>query len=175
MSFPILTGIDWFGIFGFAFISVTGRYVPESGGGGGGAIGGGDLTGQSPTSTNDGTFPQPEKNVCNAMAVYAQQLADEAIVQAGGSNHGAVSRFDRAFSQAYLGNDGIGSTLLSAWEFSRKEVKTTGVAYNNAGRRGISRPIPRLSRRTDPSLCGLLIRWDKRPMTGCNVAHVHNR
>ena len=50
------------------------------------------------------------------MARRAQQIANSARFALGNSQ-AAVERFDRDFSQAYLGNNGIGKTYKSAWDF----------------------------------------------------------
>ena len=62
-------------------------------------------------------------DACATMANAAQTLADEAIVESGGATVGAVERFDKAFSQAYLSNDGIGKSFGSALEFFLKDIK----------------------------------------------------
>jgi hypothetical protein len=59
------------------------------------------------------------KSACAAMAEVAQALANAAIENNGGANAAAVEEFDRLFSQAYIGNDGIGKTLSSAVNFWR--------------------------------------------------------
>lgn len=64
-----------------------------------------------------------EKHPCGAMADRAQRLADQAISEAGGANTNAVKLFDHAFSQAYLGNNGIGETPGSAVDFFLKPIK----------------------------------------------------
>jgi len=50
-------------------------------------------------------------------------LANDAIKQAGGADSYALELFDRAFSQAYLGNNGIGTGLFSAIAFFLKDIK----------------------------------------------------
>ena len=68
-------------------------------------------------SSSDGKHP------CAAMASRAEMLANDAIKQAGGADSYALELFDRAFSQAYLGNNGIGTGLFSAIAFFLKDIK----------------------------------------------------
>jgi hypothetical protein len=66
--------------------------------------------------------PKPnDKDACSAMADKAQLVADSALQEAKG--RGALKLFDRRFSRLYLGNDGVGETLSSAWEFSKLNVR----------------------------------------------------
>lgn len=62
-------------------------------------------------------------DACATMADVAQGLADEAMLETGGANVGAVERFDRAFSHAYLSNDGIGASVGSALDFFFRDIK----------------------------------------------------
>jgi hypothetical protein len=62
-----------------------------------------------------GLTPEPP-DACGAMARRAQQIANSAR-NALGNSQAAVERFDRDFSKAYLGNNGIGKTFKSAWDF----------------------------------------------------------
>jgi RHS repeat-associated protein len=65
-------------------------------------------------------LPRGQTDVCSPMADLAQKLANEALDQTPGSaSSEALEKFDKAFSQQYLGNDGIGTSLYSAWKFSR--------------------------------------------------------
>jgi len=80
-----------------------------------------DCSGQRTDTNLPGTGPV--KYPCAAMADRGQRLANESIRKAGGANNYALALFDRAFSQAYLGNNGIGKGVLEAIVFSFKDIR----------------------------------------------------
>lgn len=84
--------------------------------------------------------PKDEKlvrptDICTAMAAIAGQLARAAIENNGGANAAAVKEFDHLFSQAYMSNNGIGSTLASAYTFSTLNPRP-GLGYDFWGQSG---------------------------------------
>lgn len=66
--------------------------------------------------------PAEADDACSAMARRAQQIANSARGQLG-NTQAAVEQFDRNISQAYLGNNGLGKTYKSAWDFFNARVR----------------------------------------------------
>jgi hypothetical protein len=67
------------------------------------------------------------------MAEQAQLVADQALKEA--RRRGALRLFDQRFSLLYLGNNGVGETLDSAWEFSKLSVRPR-ISYTYLGQSG---------------------------------------
>ncbi len=72
-------------------------------------------------------------NVCEAMANAAQMLANVALDFWRGDKEAALVAFDMSFSQRYLGNNGIGKTYWSAYEFFKNPFSRYGEPHGTSG------------------------------------------
>jgi hypothetical protein len=64
------------------------------------------------------------------MAEVAEKVANLAIQATKGLNRNTLKMFDRIFSRLYLGNDGIGETLGSAFDLYGLHIRgTIGFSY----------------------------------------------